>query len=83
MKVKCLSLLRTGNKRICGLLIHGVKQNSEEEILRLKYVCYPLQNRRQSGCFVMSWLLLALLSSHLHAIWFLGWVIFFCFFKPH
>lgn len=27
IKVKCLSLLRTGNKRICGLLIHGIKQN--------------------------------------------------------
>lgn len=24
MKVKCLSLLRTGNKRICGLWIHGI-----------------------------------------------------------
>lgn len=52
------------------------KTNIEEEILRFQYVCYPLQNRRRSCCFVTSWLLLALRSSHLHAICFLGWVFF-------
>lgn len=50
------------------------KTQIEEEILWFKYVCYRLQNWRPNCCFVTSWLLLALLSSHLHAISFLGWV---------
>lgn len=50
------------------------KTQIEEEVLWFKYVCYCSQNWRPSCCFVTSWLLLALLSSHLHAISFLGWV---------